>query len=111
MGSRMPALARPVRKPPNSCLSTPTAPRMRRSISLRSKRVIWRPCPDLGPAVIDGGRGALPFQDLRQAPLALDGKQNYRNPVVSGKGERGAVHDAQILLKNVVKGKPVVAAR
>src|SRR3990172_12224369 len=131
IGSSRLALAGPVRKPPNSCLSTPKAPRIRRSISFRSKlamsptpRARFQP-PALWPSsvqplprvmrsrsssVIYRGRGALPLQHESQAALPLDGKHNYRNPIVPGKGDRGPVHDAQILLKDVVIGQPVVTA-
>src|SRR6202521_4892747 len=132
IGSSRLAEARPVRKPPNSCFSTPRAPRIRRSISFRSK-------PDMSPSllpasratlernsgqapfgnqdalkalpwgsIVYGGRGALPLQHESQATLALDGKHNYRNPIVPGKGDCGAIHDAQILLKDVVIAQPVV---
>src|SRR3990172_320724 len=135
IGSSRLALARPVRKPPNSCLSTLTAPRIRRSISLRSKLAMspFPACPppalalsgtgaklrsappnrlsvSSSPSAVYRGRGALSLQDRSQAALALDGKHNYRNPIVPGKGDCGPVHDAQILLKDVVISEPVVTA-
>src|SRR6185437_8061359 len=117
IGSSRLILARPVRKPPNSCLSTASAPRIRRSISLRSKPAMSpfllarlksaleppiRPkslgCGGLGYR----GRGPLPLQDGSQTAFFLDGEHNYRNPIVAGKGDCCPVHDPQVLAQHIV---------
>src|SRR5262245_63295820 len=120
IGSSRLILARPVRKPPNSCLSTVSAPRIRRSISLRSKPAMspfllarlkiraWVSLSSLPSARSPGcgelgyrGRGPLPLQDGSQTAFFLDGEHNYRNPIVAGKGDCGTVHDPQVLAQHV----------
>src|SRR6476646_10394320 len=121
IGSSRLILARPVRKPPNSCLSTASAPRIRRSISLRSKPamspfLLARLKSALGQLVIPPirpkspgcgglgyrGRGPLPLQDGSQTAFFLDGEHNYRNPIVAGKGDCRPVHDFEILPQHIV---------
>src|SRR6476619_4964057 len=116
IGSSRLILARPVRKPPNSCLSTVSAPRIRRSISLRSKpamspfllarlkSALGSACDPAHPPEVAGcgglgyrGRGPLPLQDGSQTAFFLDGEHNYRNPIVAGKGDCCPVHDPQVL--------------
>src|SRR5215472_12639049 len=109
--------ARPVRRPPSSCLSEPTAPCMRRlrsfmsnvaaamvSSAIRGSFV----CMVAAPSA-DRGEVTLAAQDSLDRAGQSDRKNNDRHTVLSSKRERGGIHDFQVAVERFLVAEMLVA--
>src|SRR5215213_9846065 len=88
--------ARPVRRPPKSCLRASTAPCIRRLMSPVSMLVLMDSL-----SVLDDGRGALSRQHLGKVAGLTDVEDDDRNFIVSAQGDGRGVHDLEVVAKDL----------
>src|SRR5271165_251077 len=114
-GSSNVTLARPVRRPPNSCLSAPTAPFMRFSISRLSK------LPDVisvlfvflrlssvsldlcFAAAFDNAAKGLAAEEFCDCVFLVQREYHNRDAVIAGERDSRRVHDFEIAAEDVRK--------